>query len=285
VNTTSPVSPPASSPQEPAAPSASPFTVVTWNVNSLRARYDRVLAWLERNRPDVVCLQEIKMQTQEFPLLELQTAGYHAVARGQKTYNGVAILSRLDHGPPTDVRCGMDDGDPDQEARLISAQIPGLGIRVASLYVPNGQTIDADKYAYKLRWLRRFREHLFRNHRPDEPLVLCGDYNIAPGDLDVYDPEGWRDTVICHHDARQALANIVAFGLHDALRHIEPTAKIFSYWDYRQLAFPKNQGLRIDHLFCTAPLIERCVAARVDRDARKGEKPSDHAPVLATFRR
>lgn len=225
------------------------------------------------------------MQTADFPLLELQAAGYHAVALGQKTYNGVAVLSRLEHGAPTDVRPGMDDGDPDPEARLITAHIPGLGLRVASAYVPNGQTIDCDKYAYKLRWLRRFREYLQRHHRADEVLVVGGDYNIAPSDIDVYDPEGWRDSVICHVDARAALSDIMALGLHDALRHMEPTAKIFSYWDYRQLAFPKNQGLRIDHLLCTQPLIARCIAARVDRDARKGEKPSDHAPVLATFRR
>lgn len=272
-------------PTAPPPPSSSEFVVATWNVNSLRARSERVRPWLERHRPDIVCLQEIKMQTAEFPLLEMQALGYHAVVFGQKTYNGVAILSRQEHGTPTDVACGMDDGDPDSEARLISARIPGLGLRVASVYVPNGQSLDSEKYAYKLRWLRRFSQHLQRHFSADEALLLGGDYNIAPDDQDVHDPLLWRDTVICGSDARAALAEIMAFGLHDTLRQIEPSAKIFTYWDYRQLAFPKNMGIRIDHLLSTAPLSARCLAARVDREARKGEKPSDHAPLLVTFRR
>lgn len=246
---------------------------------------DRVQPWLTQHRPDVVCLQEIKMQTADFPLLEMQALGYHAVAFGQKTYNGVAILSRIEHGAPTEVVCGMDDGDADSEARLIAARIPGLNLRIASVYVPNGQSIDSDKYAYKLRWLRRFRDHLHRHFHATEPLLFGGDYNIAPDDNDVHDPAVWRDTVICHADARQALADVMAFGLVDTLRKVEPSAKIFTYWDYRQLAFPKNMGIRIDHLFCTTPLADRCLAARVDREARKGEKPSDHAPLLVTFRR
>lgn len=284
---TTPQSPSAPPQGEPAAtpPPSSEFVVATWNVNSLRARSERVRPWLERHRPDVVCLQEIKMQTAEFPLLEMQALGYHAVAFGQKTYNGVAILVRADHSAPTDVVCGMDDGDPDSEARLIVARIPSLGLRVGSVYVPNGQSIDSDKYAYKLRWLGRFADHLRRHFSPDEALLLCGDYNIAPDDQDVHDPDLWRDTVICHHEARSRLAALMSFGLHDTLRRIEPSTKIFTYWDYRQLAFPKNLGIRIDHILCTTPLIERCTAARVDREARKGEKPSDHAPLLVTFRR
>lgn len=282
----SPSAPPSAGPAAPPPPpSESEFVVATWNVNSLRARADRVRPWLERHRPDIVCLQEIKMQTAEFPLLEMQALGYHAVAFGQKTYNGVAILARVEHGAPTEVACGMDDGDPDTEARLVVARIPGLNLVVGSVYVPNGQSIDSDKYAYKLRWLRRFREHVGRHFKASEPLLLCGDYNIAPDDQDVYDPAGWRDTVICHHEAREGLSALMAFGLHDTLRRIEPSSKIYTYWDYRQLSFPKNLGLRIDHILCTAPLAERCLAARVDRDARKGEKPSDHAPLLVTFRR
>jgi exodeoxyribonuclease-3 len=261
------------------------FTIVTWNVNSLRMRHERLLAWLAAKRPDVLCLQEIKMQTADFPSLEYQGAGYHSVVFGQKSYNGVAILSRAEHGAPTDVVSGLQDDDPDEAARLISATIPGLKLRVASVYVPNGQTIDSDKYGYKLRWLERLAAYLEKRHRPDEALVLCGDWNVAPGDTDVYDPDGWRDTVICHDAAREALARVQRFGLFDTLRHVEPTAQLYTYWDYRMLAFPKNQGLRIDHILGTKALLDRCVSARVDRDARKGEKPSDHAPLILTIKR
>src|SRR5437868_70643 len=205
----------------------SQVVIATWNVNSLRMRQERLLAWLAAERPDVLCLQEIKMVEKDFPVLEFHSAGYHAVASGQKSYNGVAILSRIEHGAPTDIEVGLQDGDPDAEARFIAATIPGLGLRVASVYVPNGQTIDSDKYAYKLRWLERLRAYLDRRHKANEPLLLCGDFNIAPGDLDVYDPVGWRDTVICHGDARAALDKLFAFGLTDTLRHVEPTAQIY----------------------------------------------------------
>ncbi len=258
-------------------------TVATWNVNSLRIRHERLLGWLRAKRPDVVCLQELKMQTLDFPTLEYESAGYRAVVVGQKAYNGVAILSRIEHGAPTDIVIGMQDDDPDAESRLIAATIPGLGLRVASVYTPNGQTIDSPKYAYKLRWLERLRDYLNRRHSASEPLLLAGDWNVAPGDLDVYDPAGWRDTVICHTAARQALSKVLDFGLFDTLRHIEPTAQIYTYWDYRMLAFPKNHGLRIDHIFCTKSLLDACLSAHVDRNERKGEKPSDHAPLLLTL--
>jgi exodeoxyribonuclease-3 len=261
------------------------FVVASWNVNSLRARHERVLRWLAQHRPDVVCFQELKLQDPEFPLLEYQSAGYHSLVSGQKTYNGVAILSRHEHGEPTDVVVGLQDDDSDLAARLIAATIPGLGVRVVSAYVPNGQTIDSDKYAYKLRWLHRLRAYLDRRHQPSEPLLLCGDWNVAPDDRDVYDPVGWQDSVICHSDARKGLHQVLDFGLFDTLRQLEPTAPIYTYWDYRMLSFPKNLGLRIDHIFASEPLRQRCVAVRVDRDARKGEKPSDHAPLLLTLRR
>jgi exodeoxyribonuclease-3 len=271
---------------DPASTEAQPsWLVATWNVNSLRARHERVLAWLARHRPDVVCLQELKLQEPEFPLLEYQSAGYHALVFGQKTYNGVAILSRHEHGLPEQVVIGLQDDDPDPAARLIAATIPGLGLRVMSVYVPNGQTIDSDKYAYKLRWLERLRAYLDRREQPSEPLLLCGDWNVAPADRDVYDPVGWQDSVICHPQARAGLQTVLDFGLFDSLRQLEPTAPIYTYWDYRMLSFPKNLGLRIDHIFGTESLRGRCLAARVDREARKGEKPSDHAPLLLTLRR
>ncbi len=274
----------AEGPAQAEAPPVPSLTVATWNVNSLRARNDRVVDWLEKRRPDVVCLQELKMQDKDFPTLEFQGRGYHAVVFGQKTYNGVAILSRIEHGAATDVVVGMQDDDPDPEARLIMATIPGLKLRIGSAYVPNGQTIDSPKYAYKLRWLERLRAYLDRRETPSQPLLLGGDFNVAPGDRDVYDPEGWRDSVICHEAARQALSKLLAFGLVDILRHAEPTAQLYTYWDYRMLSFPKNLGLRIDHILCTQPILGRCLSVRVDRDARKGQNPSDHAPVILTLR-
>jgi exodeoxyribonuclease-3 len=263
----------------------SSILIATWNVNSLRMRWDRLSAWLTDKRPDVLCLQEIKMQDADFPSLELHSAGYHAICHGQKTYNGVAILSRIEHGAPERVERGMQDGDPDAESRLIVATIPGLGLRVGSVYVPNGQAVGADKYDYKLRWLRRFRSYLDRSCNPSESLAMCGDYNIAPGDDDVHDPEVWRDTVICHPDARAGLQSLLDFGLQDTLRKVHPEGRIYSYWDYRGLSFPKNLGIRIDHILATKTLAERCHKAEVDRQARKGEKPSDHAPVQAWFER
>lgn len=260
--------------------------VATWNVNSLRQRLVRLLPWLAAERPDVLCLQELKMQESDFPTLELQAAGYHAVALGQKTYNGVAILVKNEHGAPVEVQAGFQDGELEPDARLLAATIPGLGLRVASVYVPNGQTLDSDKYPYKLRWLERFERYVAaRCQRGGTPWVICGDYNIAPGDRDVYDPPGWQDTVICHRDVRAAWERLVGLGLVDGLRKAQPDATVYTYWDYRGLSFPKNQGLRIDHILCSPELGERVLEARVDRTARKGEKPSDHAPLLVRFRR
>jgi exodeoxyribonuclease-3 len=273
-------------------PTNDTFVIATWNVNSLRMREERVLAWLAENQPDVLCLQELKLQEADFPTASFRSVGYSAVAFGQKSYNGVAILSRLAHGTPSEVVAGMADGDPDAEARLLIATIPGLATRVASVYVPNGQTIDSDKYAYKLRWLKRLHEYLAKDQMKDQvrqpsagPLVLCGDFNIAPGDQDVYDPAGWRDTVICHADARAALSKVMGLGFIDLLRKVYPAETVYTYWDYRGLSFPKNLGLRIDHVLAPAALADRCVDARVDRQARKGDKPSDHVPVLVRFRR
>ncbi len=261
------------------------FVIATWNVNSLRMRQERLLAWLTEHKPDVLCLQEVKLQEPEFPLVEFRSVGYSAIVLGQKSYNGVAILTRLEHGTPSAVSAGMGDDDPDTEARLLAATIPGLGIRVASLYVPNGQSIDSDKYPYKLRWLQRLHAYLQRQPADALPMVLCGDFNIAPGDQDVYDPAGWRDTVICHSEARSALTRVMELGFVDTLRQVHPDKTVYTYWDYRGLAFPKNLGLRIDHVLATKALAERCVDVLVDRQSRKGEKPSDHVPLLARFRR
>jgi exodeoxyribonuclease-3 len=206
----------------------------------------------------------------------LEACGYKVAALGQRTYNGVAILAKEQL---EDVRTGLDDGVEDPEARLISARVRGL--RVISCYLPNGQSIDSPKYQYKLRWLERLRAYLQRHHEPSEPLLLCGDFNIAPEDRDCCDPSGWAESVLCHTAVREEWQKLTAWGLVDTYRlHVQDAGK-YSWWDYRMLAFPKGMGLRIDHILCTRTLAERCQGAAIDRDERKGKLPSDHAPVIA----
>ncbi len=260
-----------------------PFRVATWNVNSLRIRKPRLFDWLAKHRPDVVCLQELKMPTDQFSALEFLQLGYRAVWVGQKAYNGVAILSREEHGVLTNVHESLLDEDEDKAARLIAATIPGLGVKVMSVYVPNGQMVPSEKFDYKLKWLSRFKKYLETYCDKDEPLMIGGDFNVAPDDRDVYNPEGWKDSVICHKDARAGLADIFSFGLYDTLRLYTQDPNIYTYWDYQQLAFPKNLGLRIDHILITKPLVPLCKKAWVDRESRKGEKPSDHAPYVVEF--
>lgn len=252
--------------------------VLVWNVNSIRARHERALAVLERHAPDVVCLQELKVEDEKFPQLEYEALGYRCLLHGQRTYNGVAILSRTEG---TDVVRGMDDGEDDPQARLIAATVDG--VRVISAYFPNGSTLTSPKYQYKLGWMRRLRAWLDRHHRPDERLLLCGDFNVARDDADVAFPEKWRESVLFHDSAREALGEIEAFGLVDVFRKHHPNGGIYSWWDYRRLSFPKGNGLRIDHVFATPAMAERSTGASIDRDERKGESPSDHAPVIATF--
>lgn len=252
--------------------------VVSWNVNSVRARLERLLAFLAREAPDVVCLQELKVPDAEFPHEAVRAAGYHAAIHGQPTYNGVAILARVE---PADVQVTLGDGDADPQARLIAATVDG--VRIASAYVPNGQVVGSEKWAYKLAWLERLQRWLARTADPAQPLVLCGDFNVAPEDRDAAFPDDWRDSVLFHDDARRALHAVTAWGLVDTVRLHDAGPGPFTWWDYRMLAFPKGNGLRIDHIFATAPLAARCTGTRVDRDERKGKQPSDHAPVIATF--
>ncbi len=256
-----------------------PMKLATYNVNSIRARFDRLVAWLGREQPDVVCLQELKVADDEFPRLELEGAGWHCAVWGQKTYNGVAILSRA---PLSVVRRGFDDGTDDAEARLLIATAGGL--RVASAYVPNGQVVGSDKWAYKLAWLDRLRAWLERTAGPDAPLALCGDFNVAPEDRDVARPEAWRDSVLTHADGRARFASLLAWGLTDTLRRQYPEGEgPYTWWDYRMLGFAKNNGMRIDHILVTAPVAARCRQAWVVREERKGKQPSDHAPVVAVI--
>ncbi len=252
--------------------------IATWNVNSIRARLPRVLAWLEAARPDAACLQELKCTDEAFPRAEIEAAGYRAAVFGQKTYNGVALLARTE---PTDVVRGLDDGVEDPQSRVLAGTV--AGVRVVCVYAPNGQEVGAPAYGYKLDWFRRLRGYLDRRHRPEEKLVVCGDFNIAPEARDVYNPAALEGQVLCSQPERDALANLCAFGLADTFRKHHAEAGLYSWWDYRMLGFPKNHGLRIDHLLATPPMLAACTAAGIDREARKGKQPSDHAPVTADF--
>ncbi len=252
--------------------------LATWNVNSIRARQDRLVEWLGRVGPDVVCLQELKVTNEAFPYDAIRDAGYHAAVFGQKTYNGVAILSRSE---PADVSRGMGPADEDPQARLVAATLGP--VRVVCAYFPNGKVVGSEHYAYKLAWMDRLRAYFEASYTRSELLVLCGDFNVAPDDSDVARPAQWAGSVLCHGDARRSLEAIRRWGLIDVFRKHHPEGGIYSWWDYRMLAFPKNDGLRIDHIFATEPLASRSTGVEVDRGQRKGQKPSDHAPVIATF--
>jgi exodeoxyribonuclease-3 len=249
--------------------------LATWNVNSIRAREERLRRWLEAEQPDVVCLQETKVLDADFPAATLREAGYFAAAHGQKTYNGVAILSRSE---PAGVERGFADDSDEAAARFIAARVGA--VRVVSVYVPNGNVVGSDKWAYKLDWLARLRAWLERHVAPDELLAVCGDWNVAPEPRDVCDPEAWASTVLFHPEARAALERVRSWGFVDAFRLHHEAPGLYSWWDYRQLAFPRNRGLRIDHVLLSRPLAGKCRSARIDRNERKGQQPSDHAPVV-----
>ena len=249
--------------------------LVTWNVNSLKARLPRVTEWLEAERPEIVCLQETKMKDDAFPHEVFEAMGYESAHHGQGQWNGVAILSSVGLD---DVVAGWDDDGPeDSDARLVWATC--AGIRVASAYVPNGRALDDDHYTYKLAWLARLRATLDRREDPSAELAVCGDYNIAPTDLDVWDVSAFEGATHVSQPERDALVSLEAWGLEDLFRrHVD--GQVFSWWDYRGGSFHKGHGMRIDLIMGTESLARRSVGARVDRDARKGEKPSDHAPVI-----
>ncbi len=254
--------------------------LVTWNVNSIRMRLERTLDWVDRHQPDVLCLQETKVQDELFPLEPFAERGYQVALHGQKSYNGVAIASRL---PLTGIARGFAavSGDEPDQARLLSAEV--AGVRVVNAYVPNGEAPGSPKYERKLEWMDRLRLHLTGTCDLAAPLVLCGDFNVAPDDRDVHDPVEWEGKIHCSEPERRALREIAAFGLIDGFRHVRPEPGLYSWWDYRQLSFPKNRGLRIDHVLVTQPLVACAREMSIDRDARKGKQPSDHAPVIATF--
>jgi len=251
--------------------------LATWNVNSVRAREERLLAWLELRQPDVVCLQELKCVDEQFPHEAVEAAGYHAAVHGQKTYNGVAILSKT---PIEDVTTGFGDGGDDEQARVISGTVDGA--RIISVYVVNGKSIDSDKYEFKLQWLDRL-ERFVAGHDLTGPLAISGDYNIVPDERDVAKKEAWAGGVLFNEDLSARFEQLLGLGLVDTFRRHHEEGGVYSWWDYRMLGFPKNNGLRIDHILATPALAETSTDAYVDRDERKGNKPSDHAPVLTAF--
>ena len=250
--------------------------VASWNINSLRKRQDRLFAWLEANKPDIVCLQETKCPDEQFPVLALQAAGYHSVYHGEKSYNGVAILSKNES---RDVRPSLCDEVVDPQARVIAATVSN--IQVFSVYAPNGRAVGSPAYDYKINWYGRLRACLSKEESAD--LIVCGDFNVAPEDVDVHDPELWRGAIMCSNGERTAFRQLCEGSLKDTLRLHHKEGGLFSWWDYRMLSFPKNRGLRIDGILASKSLARSCTAAGIDREMRKGKEPSDHAPVWAEF--
>jgi exodeoxyribonuclease-3 len=250
--------------------------VATWNVNSIRARRQHVVDWLDAAQPDVLCLQELKVNDADFPYDDIRDCGYEAAVYGQKTYNGVAILSRH---PITDVVQGLGDDEDDPQARLISGEVNGVS--VVSAYFPNGSEVGSDKYEYKLRWMARLGQTLARRFdATSDQVALCGDFNVAPLDDDIGRLSEWRSSVLACDPVRDALTRVADFGLRDVVRPFHPTGGVFSWWDYRGRGFERGNGLRIDHIYCTSKLADRTIGAVVDREERARKSPSDHAPVV-----
>lgn len=249
-----------------------------WNVNSINVRLERALAFLQRHQPDVLCLQELKCTEDKFPFAAFESAGYHCQVFGQKTYNGVALISSK---PLENVRTSFEDGVRDNESRFISGVIKGVHILCG--YIPNGQEVGSEKYFYKLNWLERLRRHLDVAYRATDDIILVGDFNIAPEDRDVHDPAEWRGKILCSVKERELLAKIKDFGLVDCFRQAQPDEVQFTWWDYRNMGFQKNLGLRIDLILASQSMSNRLLKVWVDAEERQGEKPSDHAPVIAEF--
>ena len=253
--------------------------LISWNVNSIRPRIERVKALLERHQPDLLCLQETKVHDDLFPHDELASVGYQAVVHGQKSYNGVALISRE---PVSDVLRGFD-GDPiPEQARAIAGTLDGVA--VVNLYVVNGQALDSPKFATKLEWLQALEAWLAARFEANQPLVVLGDFNITAGDLDIHDPAGWEGKIHASEPERERLRALEAWGLTDLYRHLEPEGTMHTWWDYRFGAFHRGWGLRIDLAYGTPSIVERCRSVTIDRDERKkssGEgAPSDHAPLI-----
>ena len=264
--------------------------IATWNVNSLKVRLPHVLAWLASNPVDILCLQETKLVDAKFPVVELQAAGYGVFFTGQPSYNGVAILYRVESGTVTagdqaatapKLLADRIPGFADEQKRLIAVEFNDL-IAICG-YFPNGQALDSDKFQYKLAWVDSLRDWLTTLRGQAKPIVLAGDFNIAPEDRDVHDPVLWAGQLHCSPQERQRFFDLVELGLVDSFRAFEQPPKLYSWWDYRQLGFRRNAGLRIDHILIDERLRSRLTACHIDKDPRRKEQPSDHTPVIATL--
>ena len=251
--------------------------IATWNVNSLKVRLPHVLDWLATEQPDVLCLQETKLTDENFPADDIRAAGYEVVFSGQKTYNGVATISR---SAASDIVTDVTDLD-DPQRRILGATIDG--VRVLNLYVVNGQEVGSEKYAHKLHWLEKVTNYIATQLKDHEHFVVLGDFNIAPADEDVHDPEAWHERILCSTPEREALGRMLELGMKDTFRLFPQEEKSYSWWDYRAAAFRRNMGLRIDLILASHALAGQCTACHIDKAPRRLERPSDHTPVVAEF--
>jgi len=251
--------------------------IASWNVNSLNVRLPHVLAWVNVAQPDVLALQETKLTDDRFPVQELKDEGYYSVFSGQKTYNGVAILSREKAADPVTDIPGLDD----PQRRILSVTVGD--VRIINLYVVNGSEVGSEKFEYKLHWLDRVTAWLATEVKNFENVIVLGDFNIVPDDRDVHDPEGWREKILCSTPEREALGKMLDLGLQDTFRLFEQEERTWSWWDYRMNAFRRKMGLRIDLILASEAMAGRCIASYVDIEPRRQERPSDHAPVIAEF--
>ncbi len=256
----------------------SKMLVATWNVNSIRARLERFMLWLELVQPDVVCLQETKVEDQTFPLEPIEELGYHVAVNGQKSYNGVALISKYEID---DIRCSFDKELDTQGARFISGIIKD--VRMMSVYAPNGASVELEQYARKLLWYKSFMNYIEKELIEDDKIIIGGDFNIAYRPIDIDRPADWEGSVLYNPEICGYLDRLIEMGFLDAFRIHQQDAGYYSWWDYRNLGFQTNNGLRIDYLFVSGSLSHLCDGAYIDREQRKGLKPSDHAPVLASF--
>ncbi|GAB4237401.1 MAG: exodeoxyribonuclease III [Methyloligellaceae bacterium] len=257
--------------------------IATWNINGIKARLHNVLEWLRQAEPDVVCLQEIKSINENFPSERFEELGYNVAVHGQKGFNGVALLSKR---PFDEVLPGLPGDESDEQARYLEAviSVPDGALRVASIYLPNGNPVDTDKFSYKLAWMDRLYEHALALKAYEEPLILAGDYNVIPTADDVHDPQAWADDALFRPESRERFHALLNLGLTDAFRACDPTSHQYTYWDYKGGAWQKDNGIRIDHMLLSPQAADRLMACAIDRKTRGWEKPSDHVPVWAQFR-
>jgi len=252
--------------------------IATWNVNSIIARLPLVIRWLEKEQPEILCMQETKCSDDKFPALEFKAAGYDCLLFGQQSYNGVAIVSR---SGCANVARNYPEDTPESQSRLLAADLNG--IRIINVYVPNGQVVGSDKYQFKLKWMSRLREYLDQNYDRDSPVLLCGDFNVAPEERDVHDPRLWQNRILFSEPEKTALQHIKDWGFTDTFRMHTQEGGHYSWWDYRAGGFRRNLGLRIDHIWVSPPLAQQSLKTWIDKETRAWERPSDHAPVVAEF--